>query len=143
MAKQSQKLCFVNFKNEILRIIFLFKDWMPREFFGKHLLVSSLSIRNAVLKSWIEEPQAQEGVNTLFELVCQVGDELLQIKHVQASKMRGCGPPLQIPSLRSLYIFQIAPNGAPEIVFPDRASRHPEPIRDPLPIVLFVGRSFR
>ena len=53
-------------------------------------LVSSLSIRNAVLKGWIGESQAQEGVNTLFDLVCQVRDKLLQIKHVQASKMKGC-----------------------------------------------------
>jgi hypothetical protein len=59
LAKQSQKLCFVNFKNEILKIIFLLKDWMPREFLGRYLLISSLSIENAVLKSWIEEPQAR------------------------------------------------------------------------------------
>jgi len=53
-------------------------------------LVSSLSIRNAALKGWIEESQAEEGVNTLLDLVCQARDELLQIKHAQASKMKGC-----------------------------------------------------
>jgi hypothetical protein len=60
-------------------------------------LVSSLPIRNAVLKSWIEESQTQEGVNTLSDLVCQVRDKLLQIKHVQASKIKGCRPPLSAP----------------------------------------------
>ena len=53
-------------------------------------LVSSLPIRNVVLKSWAEESQAEEGVNTLLDLVCQARDELLQIKHAQASKMKGC-----------------------------------------------------
>jgi hypothetical protein len=69
---------------------------------GRHQLVSSLSIRNAVLKSWIEELQAQEGVNTLFDLVCQVKDELLQIKYVEASRMGGCRSTPPIPQI-SIY----------------------------------------
>ena len=60
-------------------------------------LISPLSIRNAVLKSWIEESQVQEGGNTLFDFVCQVRDGALQIKDVQASIMRGCRPPLSAP----------------------------------------------
>jgi len=62
---------------------------MPREFLGRHSLISSLSIRNAVLKSWIEESQTQEGVNTLFGLVCQVKKELPQINHQSSNLIFG------------------------------------------------------
>jgi hypothetical protein len=67
-------------------------------------LVSSLPIRNAVLKSWIEESQAQEGVNTLSDLVCQARNKVLQIKHVQASKAEGLSTiPSAFKSQISIY----------------------------------------
>jgi hypothetical protein len=69
-------------------------------------------------------------VNTIFEIVCWVKHELLETKYFQASEIRGCQSPLQLPNLSSLYTSQTSPNGTPAIEFPDRVSGHPGPKPD-------------
>jgi hypothetical protein len=81
-----------------------------------------IPIRKVALWNKNVKTTSHEEVNAIFDIVCQVKHELLQIKYLQAPKMRGCRRTLSVSNLRSLYTSQTSSNGTPAIPPPCKAA---------------------